>query len=306
MVRVMEEIVVSRPQQAVLMAMAEHANDDGSRCFPSVDLIAWKAGYKPRNVADIIRELRKAGVIEEVAPATGTRPTEYALHLDRAPKKLTFEEWQKLNGRHRERYVGVQNDESRGAISRESGVQSHEEGCILTGLGVQNDEIGVQSHEKTTRENAPRTVSRTVIEPSRTGVSSSAIAREGHDPVRLGQPPPTNFLPHPIFDEWVPDEKLREELAAAGFSDAEIDREVPGFRDYYLGKGTTQIDWRPVFRRWMRRSREFAHTRASINSPPNLHVQPSETFDFWGSEQARAEYEGIETAQRSRNQEVSQ
>lgn len=142
MVQIMEEADLTRPQQAVLVAMAENAWDDGSHCYPSVDKIAWKAGYKPRNVTDIIRELRHSGVLEVVKEASGRRPTEYRIVIAKAPRKATFEEWQKANGRHAETI-------RRGAISR--GVQN-DEGCNLTGLGVQND-------ENETRENAPRTVS---------------------------------------------------------------------------------------------------------------------------------------------------
>lgn len=128
MVRVMETIEVTRPQQAVLLAMAENASDDGSRCFPSVELIAWKAGYRPRNVVNIIRSLRGSGVLQEVAPASATRPIEYHIHLDVAPAKLSFSDWQRVHGRHADRYEnpdsGVQSRNSRGAISRLRGAIS--------------------------------------------------------------------------------------------------------------------------------------------------------------------------------------
>ena len=220
MVRVMEEVDVTRPQQLVLLAMAENAEPDGTKCFPSIDRIAWKAGYKPRNVIDIIRELRGLGILEEVTPAMGTRAAEYTIHLDLAPIKPAFEEWQRTNGRHRHvpargnrhsapTLLGVQSHETfdqdsdssapvvevqshetlhsaRGAFPREEGcnltglgVQSHglrgaisrEEGCNLTGLGVQSHGLrgaisreegcnltglGVQSHVNKSRENAPR------------------------------------------------------------------------------------------------------------------------------------------------------
>ncbi len=97
MVRILEEADLTRPQQAVLVAMAGNANDDGTRCYPSVDLIAWKAGYKPRNVVDIMRELRAMRVLEIVSGATPRRPTEYIIRVDNAPRKQTFGEWQKAN-----------------------------------------------------------------------------------------------------------------------------------------------------------------------------------------------------------------
>ena len=130
MVRVMHEVQVTRPQQTVLLAMAEHAGDDGKNCFPSIDRIAWKANYKPRAVEDIMRGLRDEGIIVEVAAPTSNRPTEYEIHLEKAPLKTPFEEWRKEHGKHGgKRARGAKNaplqSNDRGAISRE-------QGCNLT------------------------------------------------------------------------------------------------------------------------------------------------------------------------------
>jgi hypothetical protein len=149
MVRVLEEAELTRPQQAILLAMAENANDDGSSCRPSVDLIAWKAGYKPRNVIDIMRDLRHMGVLEVVREATQRRATEYHIHVDKAPRKQTFQEWQAANGRH---VKSVR----RGAISRDTKLN---QGCNSTSLGV-------QSRVKETRENAPEPVNNPVTPPT--------------------------------------------------------------------------------------------------------------------------------------------
>lgn len=139
MVRVMQEIEVTRPQQGVLLAMAENANDDGTSCYPSIDKIAWKAGYKPRAVEAIIRDLRKKGILVKVADARAHRPTEYHIHLEKAPKKKPFAEWRKEHGKHKERGAenapvqngvpGVHSDDS-GVQSRVSGVHSHSNGVL--------------------------------------------------------------------------------------------------------------------------------------------------------------------------------
>ncbi|MCL6437232.1 MAG: helix-turn-helix domain-containing protein [Rubrobacteraceae bacterium] len=150
MVRIMHEIEVTRPQQAVLLAMAEHANDDGTNCYPSVDRIAWKAGYKPRAVEDIMRSLRQQGIIRQVAPATGSKPPEYEIHLEEARRKMSFEEWRERYGKHR----GAKN------------------------APVHSDGRGVQSHEKTTRENAPEPSDEPSIEPSEKKRSSNDERKE--------------------------------------------------------------------------------------------------------------------------------
>ena len=159
MVRVMEEIDVTRPQQLVLLSMAENARDDGSKCFPSVDLIAWKAGYKPRAVSDIMRDLRRMGVLEVTRQATAHLPTEYHIHLDKAPKKMSFEEWQKANGRYAERGTKIKLARENASLNGEIARENASQGCNLTGQGVQSHVLNAEI----ARENAPEPV----IEPNK-------------------------------------------------------------------------------------------------------------------------------------------
>ena len=155
MVQVMDGVEVTRPQQAVLLAMADHANDEGKNCFPSVDRIAWKSGYKPRAVEDIMRGLRQAKIIVEVAPARAKKPTEYEIRLENAPMKKPFEEWQMEHGKHRT---------GKGACP--APVQSDVSGVQSDVSGVQSDVSGVQSDEKSARENAPEPSGEPSEEPS--------------------------------------------------------------------------------------------------------------------------------------------
>jgi hypothetical protein len=122
-IKLMHEVFgkeISHSEQAVLLAMADHADDDGGSCYPSVDRIAYKTGYKPRNVIRVMGDLRKKGALEIVAQATLRKPTEYRIHLGRLPDKPSFEEWRAANGRHVGRganFAPVQNTDSRGAKS---------------------------------------------------------------------------------------------------------------------------------------------------------------------------------------------
>ncbi len=78
----------------LLMALADHAHDDGGRCFPGVQHLAWKTGYGERQVRRVLHDLREDGLIEAVAYAHGgTRPTEYHLHLDRGVMKPFIRSW---------------------------------------------------------------------------------------------------------------------------------------------------------------------------------------------------------------------
>jgi hypothetical protein len=76
----------------VLMALADSAHDDGTRCFPGVERIAYKTGYSKRQVRRVLQGLRDDGLIEPVAFLGGGRgrATEYELHLEKGDKKAPF------------------------------------------------------------------------------------------------------------------------------------------------------------------------------------------------------------------------
>jgi hypothetical protein len=85
------ELDLPHEQAWILVALADNAHDDGSRCFPSVQRLAWKTGYGERQVQRIMLRLRELGYVEAVEFARGGRQaTEYQLHLDRPPEKPDF------------------------------------------------------------------------------------------------------------------------------------------------------------------------------------------------------------------------
>lgn len=242
MVRVLEECELTRPQQAVLLSMAENANDDGSNCRPSVDLIAWKAGYKPRNVVDIMRELRHMGVLEVVREATQRRATEYRIHLNKAPRKQSFEDWQSANGRHA-------GSVRRGAISR---VAKNDEGCNLTSSEVQSHVLEVQSHVETARENAPEPVTEPVNRTSQgTSHSDAPKAR----PKAKAKPSPKSFIP----DDFHISDRLLRWADEKGFTVEEMESQFERFQNNARMKQHRYADWDAAFQNWMHNARDWGH-----------------------------------------------
>ena len=53
--------------------MADHANDFGEDCYPSVARLSWKTGYSESSIRRIMRGLRQSGLIEAVANERGGR-----------------------------------------------------------------------------------------------------------------------------------------------------------------------------------------------------------------------------------------
>lgn len=80
-------------KQSVLLALADHAHDDGTQCFPGVAYLAWKTGYTERSVQLILRQLESAEIIEPVNHQNGGRgnTVEYEIHLENAPKKQPYQ-----------------------------------------------------------------------------------------------------------------------------------------------------------------------------------------------------------------------
>jgi hypothetical protein len=73
---------LTQPQLVVALALADHAQDDGSRIFPAVGYVAWKVDKSPRQVRRIMRELEALGMLVKVADALQHRPTEYSINVE--------------------------------------------------------------------------------------------------------------------------------------------------------------------------------------------------------------------------------
>lgn len=85
-------VQVTHPQQTVLLALADHADDDGSQVYPSIAYVAWKTGYSERQVTRLVGELQRLGILILVKKAYRGRPNEYRIDLTNAPMKKKFRE----------------------------------------------------------------------------------------------------------------------------------------------------------------------------------------------------------------------
>ena len=86
------DLKLSHGKQFLLLALADHAHDDGTRCFPSVEYLAWKTGYDRRHVQRILRDLEDDRLINPVGCRGGGRGqvTEYVIDLSAGEKKAPF------------------------------------------------------------------------------------------------------------------------------------------------------------------------------------------------------------------------
>jgi hypothetical protein len=79
-------------QAWILMAYADHADQDGDHVHPSIGKIAWKTGYSSRQVQRIVKDLEAKGLMELVRYRKGGRGVFplYRLTLEKGDKKSPF------------------------------------------------------------------------------------------------------------------------------------------------------------------------------------------------------------------------
>lgn len=91
-------------QQVVLLALADHADDDGRNAYPGVDRLAWKTGYHERTVRRVLNTLEREGLIDVENDKRGGRgrTTMYRLRLENGVKKPPFDSGKggRLPGNH--------------------------------------------------------------------------------------------------------------------------------------------------------------------------------------------------------------
>ncbi len=95
------DLDLSHQNQSVLLALADHAHDDGTRCYPGVPYLAWKTGYSERNVTRVLAALEQDGIIEVVSGRGGGKGyvTEYVIHIEKGDKKSPFSGNQRVTSR---------------------------------------------------------------------------------------------------------------------------------------------------------------------------------------------------------------
>lgn len=86
------KLELSHGKQVVLLALADHAHDDGTHCYPGIPYLAWKTGYSERNVTRILGELEDEEIIEAVGEKSGGygNYSEYHIHIEKGDKKPEF------------------------------------------------------------------------------------------------------------------------------------------------------------------------------------------------------------------------
>ncbi|MGI8932939.1 MAG: helix-turn-helix domain-containing protein, partial [Phormidesmis sp.] len=121
----------SHPHQAIMLALADHAHEDGTGIRPSIKRIAWKTGYSERSVQNIMGQLRDLGLLVIVVPATHNTPNEYKFKWAAVTPKPSFDEYMDVKKERKSRgaeFAPLLNTPDRGAVPVQEGCNSRAKG----------------------------------------------------------------------------------------------------------------------------------------------------------------------------------
>jgi hypothetical protein len=75
----------------VLMALADHADDQGRNCYPSIGYLSWKCKASERTIQRVLRELEDRRLIQVTWNPDGMSSNDFRLTLDNGTLKPPYE-----------------------------------------------------------------------------------------------------------------------------------------------------------------------------------------------------------------------
>ncbi|MCC6943761.1 MAG: hypothetical protein IT335_04230 [Thermomicrobiales bacterium] len=228
---------LSRLDKYLMLALADHAHDDGSHVFPSVPMVAWKTMYEERQVRRRLREFEELGYLVRETEGMGGRgrSTLYRIDLDALPMR---EPWRSVNPDI--------------AVSPFSGPDMSINPDILSIKGDISDTKGGHFEQK----------------------PGHFEHKGGHSYVHLNieTSKKRNKQENPetrMTAGWLPDSGEEEwALETLGIGPKRFALELDGFRDHFIDKGIVRKSWRLSFRKWLRNAAMWNPPREEVGECP--------------------------------------
>src|ERR1700679_70673 len=96
------EINLPPAKKIVLLAMADHAQDDGTGCYPSIATLAKKTSMSRRGVQTVMRELEAAHYIASMKKGGGRAlTTNYEITPEKGERDALFAKKKQRTARHK-------------------------------------------------------------------------------------------------------------------------------------------------------------------------------------------------------------
>jgi hypothetical protein len=269
------ELDIEHSERIILLAMADHANDDGQNCYPSNAYLAWKTGYSERSVRRIHRALELTGIITRVAHQEGGRgfATEYRLNVEKGDKKSPFSnEKRRTSTTLKEDICDIKEDtgDHKGGHSCVPPIISNHQRNIM-------EPLGGDTTEKSPDYSDGQLVTPDLqsIDPGPTGPTEPSKKRQG----TVTEPPdyPEWFQPlvglkgFKATAHKLAIQSIRDGCDEASVNEAEI---VLNFANYYRDGGRAINGWSdPVAALVRTLPVQIAKGRRSVNRPPPQRVK---------------------------------
>lgn len=77
-------------EKLILLAMADHASDEGQGIYPGIERIAWKTGYGRRQVIRVINQLKEKGVLIKLGEHPKYKTVRYKLNIYALPSRESY------------------------------------------------------------------------------------------------------------------------------------------------------------------------------------------------------------------------
>jgi hypothetical protein len=174
------------------LAIADHADDDGTSIYPSISMLATKTRQSERTVQYQLRRMEQAGWLILVNAGNGGRSQrrEYRINPD----------W--IKGAEIAPIEKGANDSTKGA--RNAPFQAQEKGAIDGEKGAIHDIKGANDSTKGCNGLHPHiTVIEPSEEPSRTTNKKTRAKSPTADPAELAAMPLPHWLPRQAWADWV-------------------------------------------------------------------------------------------------------
>jgi hypothetical protein len=84
------DLDIPAPEKLVLLAMADHARDDGTGCYPAIGTLARKTRLSRRGTQKLIRRLQTAGFIADTGKISRLGTIEYTLTLAKGGEQASL------------------------------------------------------------------------------------------------------------------------------------------------------------------------------------------------------------------------
>jgi len=77
------DLDIPAPEKLVLLAMADHAREDGTGCYPAIGTLARKTSLSRRGIQKLVRRLQGAGFVADTGRISRLGTIEYTVTLER-------------------------------------------------------------------------------------------------------------------------------------------------------------------------------------------------------------------------------